>query len=101
MKQGNQFYLEIQLTDEDDKILDVSSVKKIQFNFDKIEEPKVYDKENGDVIYDEENQCFKIWLTEKETFLFENDTIVGSYALSEYVYDSVKKVEIDDNSENN
>ena len=113
MKQGNQFYLEIQLTDKNDNILDIETVSKIQFNFDKIEEPKVYDRENGTVSYDKENQCFKIWLTEKETFSFENeinidcrvlflnDTIAGSYTLSEYVYDSVKKVELDDNAENN
>ena len=32
MKQGNQFYLEVQVFDENDNLLDVSSVNKIQFN---------------------------------------------------------------------
>ena len=31
MKQGNQFYLEIQLIDENNEILDISSVLKVQF----------------------------------------------------------------------
>ena len=31
MKQGNQFYLEIQLLDEKNEILDIPSVLKVQF----------------------------------------------------------------------
>ena len=34
MKQGNQFYLEIQLIDENNEILDISSVLKVQFTID-------------------------------------------------------------------
>ena len=31
VKKGNQFYLEVQITDENNDLLDISSVKKVQF----------------------------------------------------------------------
>ena len=34
MKQGNQFYLEIQLIDENNEILDISSILKVQLTMD-------------------------------------------------------------------
>ena len=36
MKQGNQFYLEIQLLDEQNRILDIHSVLKVQFTIDNL-----------------------------------------------------------------
>ena len=108
MKQGNQFYLEIQLEDEDSNILNIDSVSKVQFVIDDI--IKIYDGASNEVTYDKNNQCFKIWLTEDETFkldrnvkidariLFKNDTIGGSYITETYFYSSLKQ-EILDNGE--
>ena len=36
MKQGNQFYLEIQLLDDQNEILDIRSVSKVQFTIDNL-----------------------------------------------------------------
>lgn len=103
MKQGNQFYLELQLTDEEDNILDIISVNKVEFYIDKL--TKIYDGVNEDVLYDEENQCFKIYLTQEETFEFdkeikvdarvffkgEDELILGAYITSIYVFDCLKE----------
>ena len=100
MKQGNQFYLEVQLFDNSDTKLDVSSVKKVQFNIGEL--TKTYPK---DVAY--ENDTFKIWLTENETFrfdnntsidvrvLFKNDTIMGTEIETIDVSESLKEVNLD------
>lgn len=105
MKQGNQFYLDIQISDESDEILDVLSVEKIQFNFGDI--TKIYDGNNLDVTYDEQAQIFKVYLTEQDTFtiqnvvkvdcrvLFKNKIIEGSYVYTLNVYDSVKEELLD------
>lgn len=110
MKQGNQFYLELQITDEEDKLIDVSSVSKIQFIIGSL--IKYYDGESEEVTYDEENQTFKIWLTEQETFafkslekiearvLFKNDVIQGTAIIDEYVFNSLTKEELDVKTEN-
>ena len=99
MKQGNQFYLEIQLLDEQNEILDIRSVLKVQFTIDNL--VKYYDGSNGEVTYDESKKCFKIWLTENETFkfekqigmdariLFKNNTISGTYITSNYWNESL------------
>lgn len=106
MKQGNQFYLEIQLEDEDSNILNIDSVSKVQFVIDDM--IKTYDGASDEVTYDKDNQCFKIWLTEDETFeldrnikidariLFKNDTIGGSYITETYFYSSLKQEILDD-----
>lgn len=100
MKQGNQFYLEVQLFDNSDTQLDISSVKKVQFNIGEL--TKTYPK---DVTY--ENDTFKIWLTENETFrfdnntsidvrvLFKNDTIMGTEIETINVSESLKEVNLD------
>ena len=105
MKQGNQFYLEFQITDEEDKLIDISSVSKIQFTIGSI--VKYYDGTSTEVTYDEENKVFKIWITEDETFslnnlekmearvLFKNDVIQGTIIIEEYVFDSLTKEKID------
>ena len=69
MKQGNQFYLDIQIEDENNNLLDINSVEKVQFVIDDL--VKNYDGSNLEVSYDDENKCFKIWLTEEETFNFK------------------------------
>lgn len=109
MKQGNQFYLELEITDENDKLLDITSVSKIQFNIDKL--TKVYDGIVEDVTYDENTHTFKIWLTENETFefrlvnidvrvLFKNDVILGSEIERIKFTDVVKKENLDVKTEN-
>ena len=94
MKQGNQFYLEFELVDENGKKLNIESVEKVQFNIDGL--TKVYDKISEDVTY--ENEIFKVWLTEDETFnfnktikvdariMFKGDkkTIGGTYIIETY-----------------
>ena len=110
MNQGNQFYLEIQIIDEEENCIDIRTIQKIQFNIGKL--TKEYVENGEEVTYDEENKCFKIWLTQGETFafdtkikvearvLFKNKTILGSYIRQEYVYDSIGSVIEDVKTEN-
>ena len=105
MKQGNQFYLTIQLEDSTGNNIDISTVKKVQFVIGGL--TKIYDGSNKEVTYDQENEYFKIWLTEEETFtfdktikmdariLFTNDTIGGTYVENNYWYESLKKEVLD------
>lgn len=111
MKQGNQFYLEIQVLDENDSFLNIDGVAKAQFNIGEI--TKIYDGVNLDVTYDNEKQVFKVYLTEGETFemkdvvkidcriLFKNNLIEGSYVYNINVYDSVKEELLDVETETN
>lgn len=110
-KKGNQFYLQVQITDENDEILDINGVKKVQFNFGEL--TKTYDGTGTEVTYDSKDQLFNIWLTEEETFkldnkmdydvrvLFLNDTIMGSVINQEFIFDSLKEVLLDVESESN
>lgn len=109
MKQGNQFYLEFQIEDETGKLLDINSVLKVQFVIGDL--VKTYDGTGTEVVYDEANQTFKVWVTEEETFKFDKQvkmdarvlfkgeenfrTIGGTYIESNYWYDSLKEVELD------
>ena len=105
MKQGNQFYLEFQIEDENGQLLDMASVLKVQFNIGNL--TKTYDGIGEEVTY--QNGVFKVWLTEEETFnfdskvkmdarvLFKGDkkTIGGTYIIDEYWYDSLKEEILD------
>ena len=105
MKQGNQFYLEFQIEDENGQLLDMASVLKVQFNIGNL--TKTYDGLNDEVTY--QNGVFKVYLTEEETFnfdgrikmdariLFKGDTktIGGTYIIDEYWYDSLKEEPLD------
>lgn len=107
MKQGNQFYLEFQIEDENGQLLDMASVLKVQFNIGNL--TKTYDGLNDEVTY--QNDIFKVWLMEDETFKFENQvkmdarilfkgednykTVGGTYIESNYWYDSLKKEKLD------
>lgn len=107
MKKGNQFYLEFQIADSQDKNLDISSVKKVQFTLDNL--VKYYDisKVKNDVEYDEQTKTFKVWLTEDETFkinqlcnvearvLFKNDVIEGTVITRQYFEDLLSSEKID------
>ena len=101
MKQGNQFYLTIQLEDVNGSLLDIHTIKKVQFVIGDI--IKTYDSVSEEVTYDKDKNCFKIWLKEEETFnfdkvikmdariLFRDDCIGGTYIESKYWYDSLGK----------
>ena len=105
MKQGNQFYLEVQILDENDNLLEIDGVKKAQFNIGEL--TKEYNDEMKEVTYDEQTNAFKIWLTEDETFkfknntkmearvLFKNDVILGTLIEDTYVYNALKEVKLD------
>lgn len=115
MKQGNQFYLDFQIEDEKDDVLNINSVDKVQFVIGDL--VKVYDGVNNEVIYNNETNSFRVWITEKETFSFDNSvkmdarvlfkseenyrTIGGTYIQSTYWHDSLKKVELDNGEEPN
>lgn len=106
MKQGNQFYLEVQIFDNEDTLLDISSVDKVQFTIGNL--VKTYTLfEDSKVEYDKSSNAFKIWLTEQETFafdnltridvrvLFKNKTIMGSVIQTIDVKKSLKEVNLD------
>lgn len=103
MKKGNQFFLELEIENEDGSALDIRSVEKVQFNIDNI--TKMYSVDSSEVTYEEGK--FKIWLTEEETFAFKtrvkiearvlytNGTILGTFVEQEYFYDSLGSVMTD------
>lgn len=69
MIQGEQYYIEINLT-QDEKPLDINVIEKIIFNFDNLE--KEYSTDSDDVKY--ENGIFKVYLKQEETLKFEEKT---------------------------
>ena len=69
MKQGNQFYLEFQIEDENEQLLDITSILKVQFVIGNL--VKTYDGISNEVLYDNVNKIFKVWVTEEETFEFD------------------------------
>lgn len=106
MKNGNQMYIEFQIYDKDENLLDITVVDKVQFNIGDL--TKTYDGTSEEVTYDNANQVFKVWVTEEETFkfenytkidariLFKNNTIMGTYIEQKFVYDSLKEVLLSD-----
>ena len=112
MKIGNQFYLGMQVQDATGTLLDIRGVDIVRFTIGNL--VKFYDGSNKEVSYDDEMECFKIWLTEKETLKFEQyvqieikvihkpDTngkrvIEGSVIYNCYWYECLNKVELDNN----
>ena len=108
-KQGNQFYLEFQIEDENEQLLDITSILKVQFVIGGL--IKTYDGISNEVLYDNDNKIFKVWVTEEETFEFDKQvkmdarilfkgeenykSIGGTYIESNYWYDSLKKEKLD------
>lgn len=102
-------YVEFQVFDKDDNLLPIDGVSKVQFNIGEL--TKTYDGVSEEVTYDEEEQCFRVWLTEDETFafdnytkmdvrvMFKNNTIMGSYIEKKFIYDSLKEVKLDEKGE--
>ena len=109
MKQGNQFYLEFQIEDENGALLDTASILKVQFVIGDL--VKTYDGTSDEVSYDSLNKVFKVWVTEEETFKFDKQVkmdarilfkgeenyrpIGGTYIESNYWYDSLKQEVLD------
>ena len=109
VKQGNQFYLEFQIEDENGTLLDTASILKVQFAIGDL--IKTYDGVGDEVIYDSANKIFKVWVTEEETFKFDKQVkmdarvlfkgeenyrpIGGTYIESNYWYDSLKQEVLD------
>ena len=108
-KQGNQFYLEFQIEDENEQLLDITSILKVQFVIGGL--IKTYDGISNEVLYDNDNKIFKVWVTEEETFEFDKQVkmdarilfkgevdykpIGGTYIETNYWYDSLKKEKLD------
>ena len=108
-KQGNQFYLEFQIEDENEQLLDITSILKVQFVIGNL--VKTYDGISNEVLYDNVNKIFKVWLTEEETFEFDKKVkmdarilfkgeeyykpIGGTYIETNYWYHSLKKEKLD------
>lgn len=101
MKQGNQFWYGIKIKDEGEYI-DISTVEKVVFNFDEIS--YTYDstgEDNKNVEYVEEENLFKIYLTQEMTkkleddvkidcrVKFKNEEILGSAIKEDYIFDSL------------
>lgn len=107
MKKGNQFYLEFQIEDKNGRLLDISSVLKIQFTINDV--VKIYDGKSTDVIYNNDEKVFRVWITEKETFSFgkmvkmdarvmlkgEKKSIIGTYIVSNSWCDSLTEEYLD------
>lgn len=101
MKQGNQFWYGIKLKDKNKEYINPSIVNKIVFNFNDL--AIEYNETSEDVIYDEQNNLFKIYLTQEETqkmkdkvkidvrVKFKNDEILGTHIIEEYIFDSLNK----------
>ena len=108
-KQGNQFYLEFQIEDENEQLLDITSILNVQFVIGNL--LKTYDGISNEVLYDNVNKIFKVWVTEEETFKFDKQvkmdarilfkgeenykSIGGTYIETNYWYDSLKKEKLD------
>ena len=109
VKQGNQFYLEFQIEDENGTLLDISSILKVQFVIGNL--TKTYNGISNEVLYDNVNKIYKVWVTEEETFKFDKQVkmdarvlykdeenyrpIGGTYIESNYWYDSLKQEVLD------
>ena len=103
MKQGNQFYLEFQIVDNDGHIMPNENVAKIVFYIGNLK--RTYTPTSTEVTYDGDKQCYDIWLTEAETMqfetvdvdariLFNTDEIFGCYKTKLYFNEIMVKESI-------
>ena len=85
MKQGNQFYLEFQIEDENGNLLDVASVLKVQFTIGDL--IKTYDGENkefSDKVYAENGKAtIELPENEADQLLHKNHGVLRK-ALKEF-----------------
>lgn len=101
MKQGNQFWYGIKLKDANKEYIEPSVVSKIIFNFNDL--AIEYNETSEKVVFDEQNNLFKIYLTQEETqkmkdkvkidvrVKFKNEEILGTHIIEEYIFDSLNK----------
>lgn len=101
--QGSSYYLEVTIEEINNSNID--NVAKGHFVLGDLE--KFYaPNESDDVLWDAEKECFTIFVTQQETFeleqsvqwqfrvKFKNGQTDGTIPKSEYVYKSLKKVEL-------
>ena len=105
MLQGNTYELPIRVTDCGGKVIDDTMVQGGSFSIGEIE------KKYGEVWFDNERKCWIIPLSESETmglskstkwqarFLLNNGQVVGTLPKTEYVYESINKVQLSGVSE--
>lgn len=103
MLQGNSYELPIKISDCGGKVIIDTMVQSASFSIGEIE--KKYG-EDGEVWFDNERQCWVVPLSESETmelakstkwqarFLLNNGQVVGTLPKSEYVYESINKVQL-------
>ena len=101
--QGNSYELPIKISDRCGKVVNDTMVKSGVFSFGGIEKKF---GEDGEVWYDNERECWVVPLSESETmdlaksirwqakFLLNNGLSKGTLPKSEYVYDSIIKVDL-------
>ena len=103
MLQGNSYELPIKISDSCGKVVNDTMVKSGVFSFGGVE--KMFG-EGGEVWYDNERECWVMPLSERETmelaktvkwqakFLLNNGLSKGTLPKSEYVYESIVKVNL-------
>lgn len=101
MKQGTEFWYGIKIKGQTKEYIDIELVDKVVFNFDSL--VKTYEEGSKDVVYDYENNLFKIYLTQEETLKmqskiyidakvkFYDGTILGVHKVGECIFDSLNK----------
>lgn len=101
MKQGNQFWYGIRLKDAKKEYITPTIVNKIVFNFDDL--AIEYNETSEKVIFDSQNNLFKIYLTQEETqkmkdkvkidvrVKFKTNEILGTHVIEESIFDSLNK----------
>lgn len=90
-QEGNTYLLEIPLTIANDNI-DIESVSLVEFTFNDIR--KLYNGVDGEVSYDLANKCFKVPLSQQETFSLKNKLPVKYQARVKFTDGSVKATSI-------
>lgn len=100
-QEGNTYILEIPLTLDGDDI-NINDISKVEFMFNDIR--KTYG-EDEDVTYDTNEKCFKVPLSQEETFSlqgnksiqyqarvkFTDDSVMGTCIYSGYIQESLSK----------
>lgn len=101
MKQGTQFWYGIKIKGNTKEHIDIEMVEKVVFNFGDL--VKIFEKDSEEVIYDYENNIFKVYLTQEETLKmqskiyidarvkFYDGTILGVHKVGECIFESLNK----------
>lgn len=107
--QGNSYELPIKITDCGGNLVNADMVIKGSFTFGTI--TKAYGEGENEVTYDAEKGVYNVLLSEEETkklegavkwqarFLLKNGEVKGTLPKSEYVYESINKVQLSGVSE--